>query len=64
MEDNKHYIRLNEGTYALERAEWDADSEKLATEYSDGVGLKIFTEGDYEGGCDYAFACGGHWYLY
>ena len=54
---------------AVERTEWDADSEKLAlnpdgTKKPDGIELKIFTNGDYEGGCDYAFAQNGHWYLY
>lgn len=62
--DNKHYVLLKNGNYAVSRAEWDADSEKLATDFSDGVSLYIYTDGDYEGGCDYAFAKGGHWYLY
>ena len=72
MNDNKHYILLTDGTYALERVEWDADSEKRAGNliadgkysFANGVTLKIFTKGDYEGGCSYAFACDGHWYLF
>lgn len=62
--DNKHYTLLKDGSYAVSKAEWDADTEKLATNRLDGVELKIYTEGDYEAGCDYAFAQNGHWYLY
>ena len=63
-QDTKHYTLLNDGTYAVSKAEWDADDEKLATDFADGVGLKVYTEGDYEAGCIYGFARGGHWYVY
>ena len=66
--DTKHYTLQKDGSLTVSRAEWDADSEKLALNPDgapkpDGIELKIYTEGDYEGGCDYAFAQNGHWYL-
>ncbi|MBR1844283.1 MAG: hypothetical protein IJ790_00965 [Lachnospiraceae bacterium] len=66
--DSKNYILLNDGTLAVSKAEWDADSKKLALNADgkpkpNGQTLRIYTSGDYEGGCDYAFACDGHWYL-
>ena len=68
--DQKNYVLLNDGTYVVERSEWDADTEKLAirkdsnTPFPDGSQIKVYTEGDYEAGCDYGFAVNGHWYLY
>jgi hypothetical protein len=67
--DNKKYILLNNGNYACKKAEWDADSEKLAQnsngdKFPDGVGLYIYSESGYEDGCDYAFSANGHWYMY
>lgn len=62
--DSKHYIALKNGCYALSKAEWDADTDKLATDFADGITLYVFTEGSYEGGCTYAFSQGGHWYAF
>lgn len=70
--DQKHYVLLNNGNLAISKTEWDSDSDKKAGnlesngKYSiaDGTTLIIFTDGDYEGGCDYAFAKNGHWYMY
>lgn len=67
-QDNKHYAISKDGTYVIERSEWEADSEKLAlysdgTKIPDGTDMKIYTAGEYEGGCDYGFSMNGHWYL-
>lgn len=68
--DKKNYILLNDGSCVLERSEWEADAEKLANRgnandpFPNGTQLKIYTEGEYEAGCDYGFAVNGHWYLY
>lgn len=64
MGDNKHYILLKDGSYAVSKTEWDADPDKKANGFTDGDTLKIYTNGDYEGGCDYAFCSNGHWYLF
>ena len=67
--DTKHYTLLKNGSLAVERDEWDADNEKLAlgpdgSKMSDGTPLIVYTNGQYEDGCDYGFAKDGHWYLY
>lgn len=62
--DTKHYTLLKDGAYAVSRAEWEADAEKRADNFADGISLYIFTEGDYVVGCDYAFSRDKHWYLY
>ena len=50
-QDNKHYAISKDGTYVIERSEWEADSEKLAlysdgTKIPDGTDMKIYTAGD------------------
>ena len=62
--DSKKYILLSNGNYAVKKSEWDADSEKLASDFRDGTGLYIYSESAYEDGCDYAFSANGHWYMY
>ena len=69
MQDNKNYTLLKDGALAVSKAEWDADTNKLALNPDgqkklDGITLYIYTDGDYENGCDYAFSRNGHWYLY
>lgn len=68
-QDTKHYVLLKDGNLAVSQTEWDADTDKLALnpdgkKKPDGLTLYIYTDGDYEAGCDYAFARDGHWYLY
>ena len=68
-QDNKHYTILKDGSYVVERTEWEADADKLAlnkdgSKITDGTDLKVYTDGEYEGGCDYGFSKNGHWYLY
>ena len=67
--DNKNYTILKDGSYVVERTEWEADDDKLAlnkdgSKITDGTDLKVYTDGEYECGCDYGFSKNGHCYLY